>query len=122
MELQLMHLRKSAGYRSRDDMAAALGVNSRTYKTWETGERRLSLEQACTIADFLGCSLDELAGRWEYVGRFADKRQAAMNDAYQRLDEAGKDSAAASVAGIAAMQAREKIGQEGPEADERKAG
>ena len=52
------------------------------------------------IADFLGCSLDELAGRWEYVGRFADQRQNGMNDDYMMLSEPGKESAANAVRGI----------------------
>ena len=65
MEIQLKRLRREAGYKSRDAFAAALGdpYNARQIKAWEIGERKLSLEQACVIADFLVCSLDELAGR-----------------------------------------------------------
>ena len=65
MEIQLKRLRKEAGFRSREAFADALGdsYNARQIKSWETGERKLSLEQACVLADFLHCSLDELAGR-----------------------------------------------------------
>lgn len=63
MDLQLARLRKDAGYSSRAKFAAAFGVTERQIKAWETGERKLSLERACDVADFLGCSLDELAGR-----------------------------------------------------------
>ena len=52
------------------------------------------------LCDLLGCSLDELAGRWDYVNRFADERQNAMNDDYSALSEPGKDSAAGAVHGI----------------------
>lgn len=38
MELQLMQLRKKAGYKNRDDFADKISVNRRTYKSWESGE------------------------------------------------------------------------------------
>ena len=100
MNLQLKRLRKEAGYSNRDDFARVCGVQPATYKSWETESRKIRLEDACMIADVLGCSLDELAGRDEYVGRFADRRQNAMNDDYSVLSEPGKDSAAASGHGI----------------------
>lgn len=100
MELRLKYLRKAAGYRSRDAFASVIGVNPRTYKTWESGERNMSFSQACMVADALGCSLDELAGRTEYVGTYSDQRQAELNDDYLSLTEAGKDAAAGAVRGI----------------------
>ena len=111
MELQLKALRKQAGYSNRDDFACACGISPATYKSWETGTRRLKLEDAAMIADFLGCSLDELAGRWEYVNRFADERQNAMNDDYTALSEPGKDSAANAVHGI-------RLGEDGQKSEE----
>lgn len=104
MNLQLMKLRKNAGFKNRDDFAAEIGVNPRTYKTWEAGERRFSFEQACMIADALKCSLDELAGRDEYVGTFSDERQVALNSAYSSLSDEGKDAALGSVRGIKAAE------------------
>ena len=100
MELQLKKLRTSAGYRSRKSFAAAVGYPERQVKAWEEGERNLRLEQACALADFFGCTLDELAGHEGFDGRFADPRQNAMNDDYSELSEPGKDSAAGAVHGI----------------------
>lgn len=120
MQLQLQQLRKAAGYKNRDDFAAELGVNPRTYKTWETGERNFSFIQACTIADKLGCSLDELAGRLEYVGAYSDERQAEINKDYSVLDEPSKDAAAAAVRGMAAACAQ-SVGPKGSEVDKRTA-
>ena len=60
----------------------------------------MNFSQACMIADVLHCSLDELAGRTEFVGNFADQRQAVMNDDYAHLSDAGKDAAAGAVRGI----------------------
>lgn len=107
MELKLMQLRKNAGYKSRDDFAKALGVKPRTYAAWETGERRLKLEDACMIADELDCTLDELAGRYKYVGSYADPRQRSINDDFAKLDEPSKDSAAAAMRGMAIACAQE---------------
>lgn len=104
MNLKLMQLRKAAGFRSRDDFADHLGVGRRKYKGWETQETNMSFTQACMVADALGCSLDELAGRTEFVGSFSDERQAVMNDDYARLSDAGKDAAAGAVRGIRASE------------------
>lgn len=97
MDLQLMRLRKKAGYKNRDDFAAALGVNPLTYKGWETGRTRLKLDDACDIADLLDCTLDELAGRDFQPAAYSDPRQQALNHSYSLLDEKSKGD----LAGIA---------------------
>lgn len=93
MNLQLKRLRKEAGYKKIADIAKALGVKERTYASWEREEVGLSMAQACDIADLLDCTLDELAGRWEYVKepRYSDPRQAALNGHYSALNDEGKD-------------------------------
>lgn len=116
MQLQLQQLRKSAGYKSRDDFAAVLGINPLTYKGWETGRTRLKLEDACLIADILKCSLDELAGRYDYVGTYSDARQEAMNRDYLSLDEPSKDAASAAIRGMAALCAQAGQGARDPAA------
>lgn len=97
MSLQLMRLRKEAGYKSRDEFAAALGVNPLTYKGWETGRTRLKLDDACDIADLLHCTLDELAGRDFQPVAYSDPRQQTLNHSYSLLDEKSKGD----LAGIA---------------------
>lgn len=97
MNLQLMRLRKEAGYKSRDDFAHALGVNPLTYKGWETGRTRLKLEDACDIADLLHCTLDELAGRSFQPAEYSDPRQQSLNYSYSLLDDRSKGE----LAGIA---------------------
>ena len=69
MDLQLMRLRKEAGYKSRKVIADVLGISERKYKSWETEEVRLTLDDACDIADLLDCTLDELAGCWRDAER-----------------------------------------------------
>lgn len=90
MNLQLMRLRKEAGYKNRDDFAVALGMNPTTYKGWETGRTRLKLEDACNIADFLHCTLDELAGRDYSPPEYSDPRQQSLNTCYAQLNDKSK--------------------------------
>ena len=89
MNLQLMRLRKEAGYKSRKALADALGddYSERRIKSWEDGVRMLSLKQACDIADLLDCTLDELAGRYFQPAAYSDPRQQALNHSYSLLDE-----------------------------------
>lgn len=60
---RLQQLRKRAGYRSAASFAAALGVKTNTYTTYEQGKASFSYERAWEMADLLGVSLDELGGR-----------------------------------------------------------
>ena len=91
MDLQLMKLRKMAGYRNRDDFAEKLGVNKYTYRSWESGTAMMSLEQAYNVTEVLGCTLDELCGR-KPVRSFADPDQAALNGYYESMNERGRSA------------------------------
>ena len=97
MKLQLMRLRKEAGYKNRKTIADELGISERKYKSWETGEVKLTLTDACDIADLLHCTLDELAGRDFQPVAYSDPRQQALNHSYSLLDEKSKGD----LAGIA---------------------
>lgn len=89
-----MRLRKEAGYKNRDDFAAAFGMNPTTYKGWETGRTRLKLEDACNLADFLHCTLDELAGRDYSPPEYSDPRQQSLNTCYAQLNDKSKSELA----------------------------
>ena len=96
MELQLQALRKKAGYKSRKAFAVAFGEAERKVKSWERGETKLPLEDACRIADFFRVTLDELAGRWEYVRALpsASAEEQEIIDAYRDTDARGKENIA----------------------------
>lgn len=90
MDLQLMRLRKLAGYRNRDDFAARIGVNKHTYRSWETGGAMMSFEQAIMCAEALGCTTDELAGLNPPETTYTDPRQDELNRCWDACDEVGK--------------------------------
>lgn len=105
MEIKLKAIRKRAGL-SQKDIAKQLGVDWRTYGTWERGDRMLSLAQAYRCAIVLNCTIDEIAGRMP-DNRYSDPMQEAMNRDYAALSEAGKAAAAGAVGGIRAQEGRE---------------
>ncbi|MBR5814333.1 MAG: UDP-N-acetylmuramoyl-L-alanyl-D-glutamate--2,6-diaminopimelate ligase [Bacteroidaceae bacterium] len=63
MKTNLQALRKAAGFKSARAFAEHIGMNLRTYTSYEQGEAVMSLEVAWNLANVLNCSLDELAGR-----------------------------------------------------------
>lgn len=97
MNFKLKELRKKAGYKNRQSFVDALGdgYSVRKIVSWENGERMPSLEQACYLADFLNCTLDELAGRDVPPPKvFTDKRQERMNHCYSMLNDESKEQLA----------------------------
>lgn len=71
-------------------MAEKSEFNERQIKAWECGERKLKLSDACLLADFLHCTLDELAGRDFQPAAYSDPRQQALNHCYGMLNEQSK--------------------------------
>lgn len=64
--LYAMRMKKSAEIGQmlpRQAVADAVGVSAKTLANWEHGSHSISIECARCLADFYGCSLDELAGR-----------------------------------------------------------
>lgn len=101
--LQLKRLRYQAGFKTQADLAAALGMNPRTYASWEREEVGLSLKEARRLAEVLECSLDELAGRAGCSAHFADKRQQELNELYVQLDETRKLFVLEAVRGLSTV-------------------
>ena len=95
IKIRIKELRKAAGFKSRKELAVALGgsYTVRQLASWETGERMLSLEQARDIADLLHCTLDELAGRDFSPAEYSDPRQGRLNHAWSALNDVGREEA-----------------------------
>lgn len=60
-KLMLKELRNGQGI-SQEEMAEKLGMKLSTYRTWERGISRISLENACEISRILNCTPNDLCG------------------------------------------------------------
>jgi transcriptional regulator with XRE-family HTH domain len=93
MNLQLKLLRVRAGL-SQDEIAERLGIKTSRYGTWERGERMMSLEQACQVAEVLGCTLEELVGRASpgeaQKSASADPSLNELNDCWEAASDSGR--------------------------------
>jgi transcriptional regulator with XRE-family HTH domain len=62
MGMRLKRLREEKGF-TQETLAEAAGVPKFSLRNWEQDRRGMSLATAVRVADALGVSLDELAGR-----------------------------------------------------------
>ena len=65
MELNLREIRKKKGL-TQNQLALAVGATKRQIGAWERGENDLPMDFALSIADVLGCTVDDIARRTEY--------------------------------------------------------
>ena len=72
---------------TQKQMADKLYMQLTQYRRYETGERAIPLELACTLADTFGVSLDYLAGRTLYDASFGSAGGSGITDASVRLSE-----------------------------------
>lgn len=101
MNLQLRDMRKSR-HMTQSELAEKIGATLRQVSSWERYESHLPFDEACAIADVFGCTLDELAGRWEYVETPAatNPDEQAVVDAYRSANPQGR----AAIEAVAASQ------------------
>lgn len=62
MGIRLKEMRERAGYKSQKEAAAAFGVGYTRWNNWETEKNFMPIDVASNLCDFLGCTMDELAG------------------------------------------------------------
>lgn len=106
MKTRLQELRMRAGYKSAKEFSDKHGISYDTYAAYENGKRNLSLAKAWELADMLGCTLDEIAGR-DASKTFTDPMKQWLVDSYEectterkrRLVELASDQAAMSKEG-----------------------
>lgn len=71
VELQPRMLRTNRRM-TQTEFAKSIGTTLRGVSAWKRNETKISLGYAYRIAGVFNVSLDELAGRWEYVGMASD--------------------------------------------------
>lgn len=59
----LQKMRKAAGWKSARTFAEHIGMPVDTYTQYEQGKRTMNIEVAWDLADELGCTIDQIAGR-----------------------------------------------------------
>ena len=62
--LRLKELRQKTDL-NQEDMAPLLGISLSTYRTWEQGVARITLENAVKICEILGCTPNDLCGWYD---------------------------------------------------------
>lgn len=75
MASSMREIRKSAGM-TQEQLAASVNATKRQIGAWERGENDMPMDYAVMIADVLGCTVDELAGRDNPMAQLArDERE-----------------------------------------------
>ena len=62
--LRLKELRQRTDL-NQEDMAPLLGISLSTYRTWEQGVARITLENAVKICQIIGCTPNDLCGWYD---------------------------------------------------------
>lgn len=113
MQLELQAIRKSR-HLTQKQLGDAVGVSMRKVSGWERLETEISLTDAARVADVLGCTLDELAGR-EFPGTTAlstDERD--LIGLYRDANSQGQ----ATIMGVAQLQKSvDAASDDGPDTD-----
>ena len=105
MRLLLAEMRVASTY-SQTDIARITGVSPKTEWNWENGKSFPNAKQLCALCDLFGTDPNTMVGWYDDHPRdspptaFHDARQRRMNDAYERMTDAGKDMAASAVVGM----------------------
>ncbi|WP_417570702.1 helix-turn-helix transcriptional regulator [Parolsenella catena] len=81
MELVLKQVRERCGY-TQKQLADELGVKVATYRTWEQGSVKLTLENAFNIANVLGCTPNDLC---DWYATHPRERPRAQDPAHEEL-------------------------------------
>lgn len=107
MNIQLMKLRKLAGYSNRDDFAHKIGVNKYTYRSWESGAAMMNADQLWNCAVALNCTPNDILGWYEnhpndnviddpIERELVECYRASTKDRQDRILDTARDAAAIS--------------------------
>lgn len=101
--LKLVELRKEKGL-TQKDLAEKLGLNFKNIGSWEQGRAQPCIEDICLLADFFGCTTDELLGREPHASTAVDKRPELRPSTLKLVDATTKlnDLGIAAVIGYVA--------------------
>lgn len=107
--LKIKEFREEKGL-TVDKVAEAIGINIRTVFRWEAGETEITSNNLISLADFFGCTTDELLGRENYgTGNIEIIGEQVANDereilaVYRALNVDGKKAFLSMVKNLATL-------------------
>lgn len=104
---RLKELRDARGL-TQTRVAELLGVGLRVYHRWESGHAMPHFDTVVKLADVLGVSLDELAGRKEANGE-ARIHNHELHQLYQRADQLSDEEQRALIVLLDSLMKRSQI-------------
>ena len=96
-KLMLKEIRENKGI-TQPEMSDLLDMNLATYRSWERGRSRFTLENACRCAEILGCTPNDLCNWYEDHPRAVDGSTALppsdlrLVERYHSLSEGGRET------------------------------
>ena len=90
MQLNLRQLRKTAGYKSREEFAEVLGVSKYTFRSWETGVTTMNIEQLWQCCVALNVSPNEMLD-WESPPASLPKDETRLIERYRACTDTRKE-------------------------------
>lgn len=95
---------------SQNALAEIINVKSYTIGNWEQGRSEPSLEDLVKLADFFGCTTDELLGRENYgtgnieiIGEKLNRDEQDILNVYRALNADGKRAFLSMVKNLATL-------------------
>lgn len=93
---------------SQARLATLIGVSPRVYNRWENGDATPHWGSILKIADLLGVSLDELAGRTAINDDFVINNQK-LYELYKKVNQLADDDQQALIILLDSLMARSKL-------------
>ena len=90
MRLMLKEIREGKGI-TQKELADRIGVKLGTYRTWEQGSVKLTLENAYVIAIELGCTPNDICG-WKSHAQEYNTAEDELVECYRKSTDQQKDA------------------------------
>lgn len=95
---------------TQNRLAELLNVKPRVYSRWETGDAVPHFDTIVRLADILGVTLDEMAGRTESTTQ-ATIRNPELNRLYRKVDQLSDEDQKALLVVLDSLVKRSRVSQ-----------
>ena len=101
---------RTAGRLTQTRLAELLAISPRVYSRWETGDVTLHFDTIVRLAEILGVSLDEIAGRKDISSEAAIKNPE-LNRLCRKVDQLSDEDQQALVIVLDSLVKRSRVGK-----------